>query len=95
MDRLNILVSYDITDDRRRNRLVKVLKDYGSRVQYSVFELQVKPLQLGELQERIESIININEDNVRYYTLCASCIKKVIVQGGNNKTFVEEEFIIV
>jgi CRISPR-associated protein Cas2 len=32
------LVSYDIPDDRRRTRLAKLLKDYGGRVQYSVFE---------------------------------------------------------
>src|SRR6185436_13646804 len=33
-----ILVSYDIPDDRRRTKLANALKDFGERVQYSVFE---------------------------------------------------------
>ena len=95
MNNLNILVSYDITDDRRRTKLVKVLKDYGSRVQYSVFELQISDAQLEKLLGQVEKVINAADDNVRYYTLCNSCVKKVIVQGQNNKTFQEEEYIII
>jgi CRISPR-associated protein Cas2 len=33
------VVCYDVVDDRRRNRIFKLLKDYGRRVQYSVFEV--------------------------------------------------------
>ena len=32
------VVSYDISDDRRRLNLVKTLLDFGAMVQYSVFE---------------------------------------------------------
>ncbi|HDG96778.1 MAG TPA: CRISPR-associated endonuclease Cas2, partial [Desulfobacterales bacterium] len=32
------LVCFDIVDDRTRQRVVKVLKGYGHRVQKSVFE---------------------------------------------------------
>ena len=31
------VVSYDVRDDRRRTRLAHALKDFGERVQYSVF----------------------------------------------------------
>lgn len=95
MNKLNVLVSYDISDDRRRNRLAKILKDYGIRVQYSVFELQVNDSQLAKLLGQVASVINTGDDNVRYYTLCAGCVKKVIVQGQNNEAFVEEEYIII
>lgn len=33
------LISYDITADKRRNALAKLLEGFGSRVQYSVFEV--------------------------------------------------------
>jgi CRISPR-associated protein Cas2 len=36
-----ILVSYDVPDDRRRTRLAHALKDFGERVQYSVFECRL------------------------------------------------------
>ena len=38
-----IVVSYDIPDDRRRLRLANTLKDFGIRVQYSVFECRLEP----------------------------------------------------
>ena len=92
---INVVVSYDITDDRRRNRMARVLKDYGSRVQYSVFEAVVNEEQLEELMERVEELLDNDEDSVRYYLICASCLKKVRVQGREDKPFHEEDFIIV
>ena len=35
---MHYTVAYDITDDKRRNKVAKILKDFGKRVQYSVFE---------------------------------------------------------
>ena len=35
---MHYTVAYDITDDKRRNRVAKILKDFGTRIQYSVFE---------------------------------------------------------
>jgi CRISPR-associated protein Cas2 len=32
------VVSYDIPEDRKRDRASKTLLDFGARVQYSVFE---------------------------------------------------------
>lgn len=32
------LVSYDISSDRRRKKIVNILENYGKRIQYSVFE---------------------------------------------------------
>jgi len=43
-----IVVSYDIPDDRRRLQLSKALKDFGKRVQWSVFECHLDDRQLGE-----------------------------------------------
>ena len=33
-----LVVSYDIHDDKRRNSIHKVLKNFGERIQFSVFE---------------------------------------------------------
>lgn len=35
------LVCFDVSDDKVRNLLVKVLLKYGRRVQYSIFELEL------------------------------------------------------
>ena len=36
-----ILVSYDIPNDKRRLKVMKAVQDYGTRVQYSVFECEL------------------------------------------------------
>jgi CRISPR-associated protein Cas2 len=76
-----ILVSYDISDDRRRTRLAETLKDFGQRVQYSVFECRLDPDQLGQLRRRVLREIDQERDNVRFYRLCATCAGEVEAHG--------------
>ena len=69
-----VLVSYDVatSDDggqRRLRRVAKVCKDYGQRVQKSVFECIVDPAQWAVLKDKLESEINREKDSLRYYFL--------------------------
>lgn len=43
------VISYDISNDRRRNKIAKILLDYGRRVQYSVFECEMNQKSFKEL----------------------------------------------
>ena len=76
-----ILVSYDIPDDRRRTRLAHTLKDFGERVQYSVFECRLDENQLAHLRSRMAKLIEPEEDSVRLYRLCAECVRQIEIQG--------------
>lgn len=60
------LVSYDVVDDRRRNRVAKRLLDYGERVQYSVFCCQLNPRELHRLQEDLKGEMNCDEDQTLF-----------------------------
>ena len=69
-----VLVSYDVStvDNRGKARLRKAAKaclDFGQRVQNSVFECDVDPAQWTALKHRLETIINPEEDSLRYYYL--------------------------
>lgn len=76
------LVSFDIVDDRVRYRAVKILKEYGVRVQKSVFECsRLSEKQLLRLKHRLEDRIDHGEDSVRYYPLCRDCLAKVERSG--------------
>ncbi len=66
---LMYIVVYDITCDNRRNKITKLLKGYGRRVQYSVFECVLSIAKYQELQLKLESKLNLTEDNVRFYPL--------------------------
>jgi CRISPR-associated protein Cas2 len=77
MDKQFWLVVYDIPDDRRRTRLHTALLDFGTPVQYSVFECLVTAEEFKKLQARINKIIRPRKDHVRYYFLCAACVERV------------------
>ena len=76
------LVSFDIVADPARAKVVKVLKEYGERVQKSVFECpNLNEKQFLRLKIRIEDLIDAAEDSVRYYILCRSCLSKMEFTG--------------
>lgn len=75
------VVAYDIPDDKRRNQLAKCLEDYGRRVQYSVFEVDVPDEDFAEMRKRILGIIDCYEDQVRYYFLCGACDDRREIEG--------------
>jgi CRISPR-associated protein Cas2 len=76
-----IVVSYDVRSDRRRTRLAHTLKDFGRRVQYSVFECRLEAEALENLRQQVEKLIDPLEDSVRVYRLCLECDRQVEIQG--------------
>lgn len=64
MARRFYLVSYDIADDKRRERLAKRLLDYGDRIQYSVFCCELNARERVRLLADLRESINSNEDQV-------------------------------
>jgi CRISPR-associated protein Cas2 len=75
------LVTYDIQDDKRRLKTAKVLKDFGQRVQKSVFECILEEKHLEKMKKRVEGSIKQDEDGVRIYRLCSGCLKEIAIIG--------------
>jgi CRISPR-associated protein Cas2 len=71
------VIVYDLSSDRRRTRLHNALLDFGTPVQYSVFECWVTADQFKRLRARVNKIIRPNQDHVRYYFLCAACAARI------------------
>ena len=76
-----VIISYDIVDDKRRTKVSKMLENYGTRVQYSVFECLIEEQQLKKIKELAGEIINFSEDSIRYYIICENCQKKINIMG--------------
>lgn len=76
-----VVVSYDMPDDRRRTRVMKTLEGYGRRVQYSVFECELRSADLAKLKARLKALIQPQEDDIRFYDLCENCQGKVTMLG--------------
>ena len=94
-----VLVSYDVstTDSkgsRRLNRVAKACKDYGQRVQYSVFECIVDPAQWAILKQRLIDEIDKKVDSLRFYYLGSNWRRRV-EHVGAKKTLDQEGPLIV
>jgi CRISPR-associated protein Cas2 len=76
------VVSYDIHDDKRRTRIHKVLKNFGERIQFSVFECDLTKEQFLRMQHTLKRIIEEDQESVRIYHLCDRCQRKINRIGG-------------
>ena len=88
------VISYDIPDDRRRNQLAKVLKGFGTRVQYSVFEAHLNRRQYEQLKRAVEPLLDPSEDSIRYYALCGACADRVEVPALGDITPRPETIVV-
>jgi CRISPR-associated protein Cas2 len=89
------LAIYDIADPRRLNRVAKILKDYGTRVQQSKFEIDVSDRTFLELRQRIDQKIEPTEDGVKYIPLCETCRQKTEIIGQGRFIDPEREFMVL
>ncbi len=75
------LISYDIVEDRPRQRVLKLLKGFGFHVQKSVFECILTEAQIQRLRNKLNQLINQETDSVRIYRLCGECRHSVEILG--------------
>ncbi|GAB0150314.1 CRISPR-associated endonuclease Cas2 [Marichromatium gracile] len=69
-----VLVSYDVSTrepegPKRLRQVAKACLDYGQRVQFSVFEIEVEPGQWALLKQRLLDLIDPQQDSLRFYYL--------------------------
>jgi CRISPR-associated protein Cas2 len=88
------MISYDIVNDKNRLRLMKFLKDYGDRVQKSVFECNLSQKTYEIVKKGVEKIINKRKDRVRYYRICKGCVERIEISGWGEVTE-DEEFVLI
>lgn len=69
MDRTLYLIAYDITNDRRLNRVRQFLKGYSTGGQKSVYECFLTDGELRYVKKKIERLIREDEDRVHIFTM--------------------------
>lgn len=70
-------VVYDITSDTERNKVDKVLKGFGFRVQKSVFECTLKKKEKDELIEKLKRL-DLKTGFIKVYRVEYSSVNNVI-----------------
>jgi CRISPR-associated protein Cas2 len=79
---MNVVITYDIPEDKRRTKIHKILKSYGQWMQFSVFECNLTDTEFARLRSRLNKLIRPEQDSIRFYFLCACCQNKVERIGG-------------
>lgn len=89
-----VIVTYDIVDDRRRIKIANGLENYGTRVQYSVFECIVDEVKFKEMTGFLTLLIDEEQDSLRFYVLCEGCLKRIKIAGMAEITQDREVYIV-
>lgn len=84
-----VLVAYDVateteTGQKRLRKVAQVCKNYGQRVQKSVFECSVNQMQYESMVAELLECIDEKEDNLRIYRLREPKEKHIEVYGKND-----------
>lgn len=94
-----VLVSYDINTksdggQSRLRRIAKVCKNYGQRVQFSVFECIVDPTQWAVLRQKLIDEIEPERDSLRFYFLGSNWKHRVEHVGAKETVDLEGPLIV-
>lgn len=95
-----IVVCYDVNTEtregrRRLRRVAQICKNYGQRVQKSVFECQVDEMKFEQLRKKLLKEIELELDNLRLYRLTEPREKRVEQYGAVRTVFFDEEALVV
>lgn len=82
-----IVVAYDVSNDRRRAKVVKILEQVGVRVNFSVFECVITEKQYESLRKELLQIISLKEDSVVYYPICMNCYSQIVYQPHRREVY--------
>lgn len=95
-----IVVAYDVNTEtpqgrKRLRRVAQVCKNFGQRVQKSVFECQVNEMKFEDLRRKLLKEISKEDDNLRLYRLTEPRDNHVETYGQTRTIFFDEEPLIV
>jgi len=71
-----VVIAYDIADDRRRQKIAKLLVQFGVRCNESVFECVLTQPKIQKMLQQLNKLANEQEDSILIYYLCKPCVMK-------------------
>lgn len=84
---MQYIICYDITENKIRNKVVKLLEGVALRVQYSIFLGNFDDKTIRQLKSRLSRLTEGSEHSLLMVVpLCKDCFAKIWKQGS----FIEE-----
>jgi CRISPR-associated protein Cas2 len=91
---LYLVIAYDTPSDRRRAKLARLLKAFGERRQYSVFEVRLKRDQWATLKGELGKLVDQAEDVLAVYFLSPEALTRTWRIGNEALRELQEPDII-
>ena len=71
------LIAYDVASARRLRCVATVCKNYGIRIQKSLFECHLEKADFAQLWKQLCEITKRDEDTLVAYPICGACLKAI------------------
>jgi CRISPR-associated protein Cas2 len=94
-DYMNMIVAYDIADPKRLGKIARIMKDYGHRVQQSIFEADIDERTFAEMRRRVEFVLVRAVDGVKYFPLCGRCADTLVALGVCAVVPLDEDYLLL
>lgn len=96
---MKVLVAYDVVTEtaegrRRLRKVAQVCKNYGQRVQKSVFECSVNEMQYERMLQALLKCIEEEEDSLRLYRLLEPLDRNIVAYGVNRYVEFEDPLVV-
>ncbi|MCP4116159.1 MAG: CRISPR-associated endonuclease Cas2 [Desulfobacteraceae bacterium] len=93
-----VLVTYDVSmgenGQKRLRHVAKICKDYGQRVQFSVFECDLDPALWTFFKNRLMDAIDPDMDSLRFYHLGTNWKRRVEHIGAKKSRDMDAPLIL-
>lgn len=94
---MKVVVSYDIIENKKRQKVIDTLEGYGFvRVQKSIFLGDIKIRKVRKLLLELSGVIDLEKDALCILNICEKCYGKgIFISRNMNYKMIEEEFLII
>lgn len=94
-----ILITYDVDTvsemgQKRLRQVARICKDYGQRVQNSVFECELTEAQYVKLKDALFTVMDKSLDSIRFYHLNKNENRRVETFGRETSYNVNDALIL-
>ena len=93
---MKTLVIYDITDDRIRNTISEICKNFGlSRIQKSAFLGSLTSSRRKELSTKLRNALGSEKGNIQIFVICEADLSLREIIGEEFKEKEEEGLVVL
>lgn len=86
---MHYIIAFDVSSDKVRHRLTKILLSKGVRIQESVFAVNLKSHELKSVGKKLEQTLD-KQGIIHIFHICGACAKKSLAINKEPEYYVTD-----